>query len=132
MSTVTKVMVSCILAILLVVISSGGYSMIQGQLQPPPTLYLKCTKAPDKAMDCESIEASIQISNIPEIRECQMLHASWNPVRSDTVQSNNSTAHTLFIEKSCRYHLERNPETGQNECATTPEKICVGGTDLTK
>ena len=67
MNTISKMTVGCSLAILVLVISSGSNSMIQVN-----------------ATIKNSIQEA-QISNIPEIYECQMLHPSWNNLRKKIV-----------------------------------------------
>ena len=91
MNTVCKMTVVCILAILVVVFSSGSKSMIQVNAQQ------------------RSATIEPQISNIPEIRECQMLHPLWN----SAISPNNATADRLFTEKDCWKQLARDPITGE-------------------
>jgi hypothetical protein len=124
MNTVSKITVGCILAILVVVISSP-YSMIQAQLMSPPTIHHECREM-NGQFHCVSLSAQIMngYSNIPEIRACQMLHATWNPVRSDTIQSNNSTAQSLFVEKNCLYELGRDPFSGADMCKESGRTYC--------
>ena len=95
MNTVSKMTVGCILAILVVVISSGSYSMIQVNAQQSNTI----------------VEA--QTSNIPEIRECQMLHPSWNA-------SATSEDFKQFEQKDCWKQIARNPITGEPLDPSTP------------
>jgi len=128
MNTVFKMSVVCILVILVVAISSGRYSLIQAQLIRPPTIHHECHEVTGasggKALRCSSLDAGIQKSDIPAILECQMLHASWNPVRSDTIQSNNGTAQSLFVEKNCLYELGRDPATGVDMCKESGRTFC--------
>lgn len=86
MNTLSKITV-CILAILVVVLSSGSYSMIQVNAQQQ-----------------QSIQEG-QISNIPEIYECQMLHPSWNA-------SATNEDFAEFEEKGCWEQIARDPITG--------------------
>ena len=96
MNAVSKMTVGCILAILVVVISSGSYSMIQVNAQQSNTI----------------VEA--QISNIPEIRECQMLHPSWNT-------SATNEDFKQFEQKDCWKQIARDPITGEPlDPSTTP------------
>ena len=60
MNTVSKVTVSCILAILLVVISSGSNRMIQAA---PPVLSHECTKIKNStALQCTVVEQPLAIA----------------------------------------------------------------------
>lgn len=95
MNTVSKMTVGSILAILVVVISSGSYSMIQVNAQQTNRI----------------VEA--QISNIPEIRECQMLHPSWNA-------SATNDDFKQFEQKDCWKQIARNPFTGEFLDPSTP------------
>ena len=55
-----------------------------------------------------------QISNIPEIYECQMLHPSWNT-------SATNEDFKLFEEKDCWKQIARDPFTGEPlDPSTTP------------
>jgi len=87
MNTVFKMTVGCIFAILVLAISSGNYSMNQVN-----------------AVSNQIQEA--QISTIPEIHECQMLHPSWNASADDK-------AFQKFEQKDCWKQLERDPITGE-------------------
>jgi hypothetical protein len=99
MNAVSKMMVGCILAILVIlvmVISSGSYSMIQVNAQQQQAIQ------------------EAQISNIPEIYECQMLHPSWNT-------SATNEDFKLFEEKDCWNQIARDPVTGEPlDPSTTP------------
>jgi|GEM_PF-3228121 len=88
MNTVFKMTVGCIFAFLVLAISSGNYSVVQVNAQNTITI----TEA--------------QISNIPEIHECQMLHPSWNASADDK-------AFQKFEQKDCWKQLERDPITGE-------------------
>jgi hypothetical protein len=96
MNTVSKMTVGCVLAILVMVISSVSYSMIRVNAQ------------------ITGATRENQISNIPEILACQKLDPSWSPPfpLSDT-RLHNSTAAQLFDAKDCWKQLERNPFTGE-------------------
>jgi len=97
MNTVSKMTVGCILTVLVVVMSSGSYRVIQ--------------------VNAQGTTGSIsepQISNIPEIHACQMLHPSWN-------QSATNEDFKQFEQKDCWKQLARNPFTGEfMDNSTTP------------
>lgn len=95
MNTISKMTVGCSLAILVLVISSGSNSMIQVN-----------------ATIKNSIQEA-QISNIPEIYECQMLHPSWNT-------SATNEDFKQFEEKDCWKQIARDPITGEPLDPSTP------------
>ena len=95
MNTISKMTVGCSLAILVVFISSVSNSMIQVN-----------------ATIKNSIQEA-QISNIPEIYECQMLHPSWNT-------SATNEDFKQFEEKDCWKQIARDPITGEPLDPSTP------------